>query len=92
MKQSEERREYLRQSPVYKQCMQQIERGQLLLPACRNATVAVNRLNEATFSVNFDKVNAQTSRRCVSSTFIESVVSSKTETFVIHYFFKMMHI
>lgn len=57
LKQSSERREYLRKSQVYEECNRQMERGQHLLPACRNATVAANRLNEATFSLTFDKVS-----------------------------------
>lgn len=60
MKQSQEFRDYFRQSQMYKQCSQQMEQGEYMMPACRNATVAANRLNEAHFSINFDKVSEYT--------------------------------
>lgn len=58
MKQSEDRKQYIRQHPLAKVCEQQMQRGDYIQSACRNATLDAGYLNQYDIQVNYENVPA----------------------------------
>jgi hypothetical protein len=57
MQQSQKRQKYVREHPVTRQCMKQMERDQnQILPACLNATISANLLDVYKYKIKFDNV------------------------------------
>ncbi|KAK9500937.1 hypothetical protein O3M35_002098 [Rhynocoris fuscipes] len=56
LQQSQERREYVQRHPLSKLCEQQMQEGNYVLPACRNATASANYLDQYKFTLNYQRV------------------------------------
>ncbi|KAF6216357.1 hypothetical protein GE061_000698 [Apolygus lucorum] len=54
--QTSERRDYVRHHPVSALCEQQMQQGNYIQQACRNATAAANMLDQYRFTINYEKV------------------------------------
>lgn len=57
--QTSERREWLRRQPMAQLCEQQMEKGNYMLPACRNVTMRANLQDKYQMSVRFEKISNQ---------------------------------
>ncbi|KAK9500938.1 hypothetical protein O3M35_002099 [Rhynocoris fuscipes] len=56
LEQTPERREYVQRHPLSKLCEQQMQEGNYVLPACRNATASANFLDHYQWTVNYQGV------------------------------------
>ena len=65
MKQSSARREFVRRQPMSQLCEQQMEHGNNFLPACQNATIQANIMDQYNVNIQFDKI----SQRVKNATF-----------------------
>lgn len=55
LRQSSERREYVRRHPMSALCEQQMQHGNHIQQACRNATAAANILDQYRFVIKYEK-------------------------------------
>ncbi len=56
LRQTEERKAFLRQSDFGKQCVKQMDQGELLMPACRKATSGANTLDRYEIVIDYENV------------------------------------
>ncbi len=56
--QSEERKQYIRNHAVSKQCYKQMEQGNYQLPACQLATLSANKLDQVQINIEYDHIPA----------------------------------
>ncbi|CAH1153579.1 unnamed protein product [Phaedon cochleariae] len=56
---SEERKQYLRNLPLYQECQQQMRRGNKQLPACLNMTLQANLLDRVSMKVKYENFRSQ---------------------------------
>ena len=57
LQQTYERFQYVRDEPLSKTCIKQIEEGNQLLPACRNVTAQANLLDKYSLTVTYQNVS-----------------------------------
>ncbi|KAJ8955349.1 hypothetical protein NQ318_003443 [Aromia moschata] len=53
---SESRKQYLQDDPLYQQCQREMRGGDYQLPACANATMTANLLNQANVNIHYKKM------------------------------------
>ncbi|GLH09163.1 Vitellogenin-1 [Gryllus bimaculatus] len=58
LERSDERLEYVLESPRYKQCREQVRDGQLILPACLNSTRRIAVLDELSCEARYEHVSS----------------------------------
>lgn len=57
MNQTPQRKEYLKQHPVVKQCEQEIQKGDFMMPACRKAVTFQSTVDRVTMRASYNNIN-----------------------------------